>query len=44
MLVSFGELQQNHFLTSLIEIIKYAVGTDTKAILGGEFRQDELAN
>jgi hypothetical protein len=42
-LISLGELQKNHFLVLLVNIIQQAVGTDTKAVLRGELRQNELA-
>ena len=42
-LVPLGELQKNHFLALIINVVQQAVGTDAKAVLCGELRHDELS-
>ena len=36
LLVPLGELEENHFLAVIVDIVEYAVGSNSQAILGSE--------
>lgn len=42
LLIQFGELEKNHFLALVVDVVQNAIRSNSQPILGSELREDDL--
>ena len=44
LLIQFGELEKNHFLALVVDVVQNAIRSNSQPILGSELREDDLTS